>query len=46
MTTPSDSDLDCTSPCREWWANCGVEINNEMRDIDRLEDDNLRLGPR
>ncbi len=39
MTTGPDSDLDCPPPCREWWANCGVEADEEMREIDRLEDE-------
>jgi len=39
MTTSPDTDLDRTSSCREWWANCGVEADDEMRDIDRLEDE-------
>ncbi len=39
MTTPPDSDLDCTPPCRECWANCGVEADEEMLGIDTLEDE-------
>jgi len=39
MTTPPGSDLDRTLPCRECWANCGAETDEEMRDIDRLEDE-------
>ena len=39
MTTPPDSDLDCTSSCRECWVNCGVETDQEMLEIDRLEDE-------
>ena len=39
MTTPPDPDLDGPPPCRECWANCGVEADEEMLAIDRLEDD-------
>ena len=39
MTTLPDSDLDCTPPCRECWANCGVEADEEMLGIDRLEEE-------
>ncbi len=39
MTTPPDSDLDGPPPCRECWANCGVEADEEMLGIDRLEDE-------
>jgi len=39
MTTRPDSDPDCSPPCREYWANCGVEVDKEMLGIDRLEDE-------
>ncbi len=39
MTTPPDSDLDCTSSFRECWVNCGVAADQEMLEIDRLEDE-------
>ncbi len=39
MTTPPDSDLDCTPLCRECWANCGVSADEEMLGIDRMEDE-------
>ncbi len=44
MTTPSDSDLDRHSPCRECWVNCGVETDQEMLQIDRQEDELSPLG--
>lgn len=39
MTTDANPDLESTPPCRECWANCGVEADEEMREIDRLEDE-------
>ncbi len=39
MTTDANPDLENTPPCRECWVNCGVEADEEMRDIDRLEDE-------
>ena len=39
MTTDANTDLERTPPCRECWANCGVETDEEMREIDRLEDE-------
>ena len=39
MTTDADPTPESTPPCREWWANCGVEADEEMRGIDRLEDE-------
>jgi len=38
MTSDANPDLESTKPCRECWANCGVEADEEMREIDRLED--------
>jgi len=39
MTTDTNPDLESTPRCRKWWANCGVEADEEMREIDRLEDE-------
>jgi hypothetical protein len=39
MSTNAGTDLESKPPCREWWANCGVEADEEMREIDRLEDE-------
>jgi hypothetical protein len=39
MTTDANPDHETTPPCRECWANCGVEADEEMRAIDRLEDE-------
>jgi len=39
MKTDANPDLESTPPCRECWANCGVEADEEMREIDRLEDE-------
>jgi hypothetical protein len=39
MTTDANADLERTPPCRECWANCGVEADEEMLTIDRLEDE-------
>ena len=39
MTTDVNPDLESTPPCRECWANCGVEADEEMLAIDRLEDE-------
>lgn len=35
----ADTNFESTPPCRECWANCGVEADEEMREIDRLEDE-------
>ena len=39
MTTDANPDLESTPPYRECWANCGVDADEEMREIDRLEDE-------
>ena len=39
MTTDANPDLGSTPSCRECWANCGVEADEEMLAIDRLEDE-------
>ncbi len=39
MTTDAKLDLENTPPCREWWINCGAEADEEIREIDRLEDE-------
>jgi hypothetical protein len=39
VTADTNPDLECAPPCRECWANCGVEADEEMREIDRLEDE-------
>jgi hypothetical protein len=39
MTTDTNADLESTPTCRACWANCGVEADEEMRAIDRLEDE-------
>jgi hypothetical protein len=35
MTTDATPDLESRLPCRECWAHCGVEADEEMREIDR-----------
>jgi len=37
MAAEANPDLESTPPYGEWWANCGVEADEEMREIDRLE---------
>ncbi len=39
MTTDANTDLESTPRCRDCWANCGVVADDEMREIDRLEDE-------
>ena len=39
MTADPNPDLESTPRCRECWANCGIEPDEEMREIDRLEDE-------
>ena len=39
MATDTNPELESAPPCRECWANCGVEADEEMRGIDRLEDE-------
>lgn len=38
MTTDAKAGLESPTPRRECWANCGGEVDEEMREIDRLED--------
>ncbi len=38
MTTNENPYSGSTPQCRECWANCGVETDDEMREIDALED--------
>ncbi len=38
MATDGNADSEKTLPCRECWANCGVEPDEEMREIDQWED--------
>jgi len=38
MATHASPDFQSTPPCRECWSNCGVEADEEMLEIDRLED--------
>jgi hypothetical protein len=42
MNNDANPGIESTPPCRECWKNCGVEVDEEMRDIDRLED---KLSP-
>jgi len=39
MTTDTTPGLESKAPWRECWANCGVEADEEMREIDRLENE-------
>ncbi len=33
------------APCRSWWRNCAAEADDEIRAIDRMEDDVAPLEP-
>ncbi|MFC1639352.1 hypothetical protein ACFL3B_01155 [Gemmatimonadota bacterium] len=39
MTADANLNLESSTPCRECWANCGVDADEEMLAIDRLEDE-------
>ncbi|NLS93120.1 MAG: hypothetical protein GXX96_13270 [Planctomycetaceae bacterium] len=39
MTIDASAGIESPPPRRECWANCGGEVDEEMREIDRLEDE-------